>query len=437
METEAVYPDWSGLPEELILMVMQALGIPDLLRAGAVCPSWRAAGADLRRARFPITDPSPCLLYSAAAAADDPDTATVYNPSTGAAFKVRLPAPPFRSRHVVGSGHGWVITADEESNLQVVNPLTGAQVDLPPAATIHNVRPSYDDQGRPIYNLFGDHASPVSRRELRTLYYYRVYLSCSPSAGTACFVLLVHREEGQISYARVGDGRWTHIRTASVLPPGCGYYSAAYNDKDGLFYLLTCDHCIYTLDLSAAPPAVSAAATIRKISKGVKGMFDPIAEATRYAQWGDLVLTPWGDILLVWRDKECRELDSPVHVPAGFEHEVTRPFHETYTQDILLYKVGVNGRKKLVEIGGTDLRGHALFLGFNSSMCLSTKDFPLLKPNCAYLTDDSWESISLNMFGCRDVGIWNFETQTLEEMKPVDAWLNWPQPIWITPSLLS
>ncbi|CAO2142214.1 unnamed protein product [Urochloa humidicola] len=423
METAAVYRDWSALPVDLILMVMQAVDLPDLLRAGAVCPSWRAAYSEIRRVRFPITNSSPCLLYSAVA--DPDDTATVYNPSSGAAFKVRLPPPAFRGRHVVGSGHGWIITADEDSNLQTLNPLTGAQVDLPPAAALHNVEPCSDG-----YNISGGEEDVrVSRRQLRIEYYYRAYLSCSPSAGTACAVLLVHRPEGKISFGRVGDDRWTHISTASLLPPGCGYYSAAYNDKDGLFYLLTCDHCVYTLDLNVAP------VVIRKIAEGVTGMFDPIADATRYSQWGDIVLTPWGDILLVWRLKDWRQQSSPVHIPAGFyEHEVPRPYDETYTEDVLMYKVSANGRK-LVQIGGANLQGHALFLGFSASMCLSTKEFPLLKLNCAYLTDDSYETICINMFGCRDVGIWNFETQTLADMKPVDAWLNWPQPIWITPSL--
>ncbi|CAO2149475.1 unnamed protein product [Urochloa humidicola] len=367
METAAAYRDWSALPVELILMVMRAVDIPDLLRAGAVCPTWRAAYSEIRHARFPITNSSPCLLYSAAA--DDPDTATVYNPSTGDAFKVRLPSPEFRRRHVVGSGHGWIIAADEDSNLQAVNPLTGAQVDLPPATTLHNVEPSSDG-----YNLSGgeDHIQ-VSRRQLRIQYYYRAYLSCSPSAGAACTVLLVHRPEGKISFARVGDGRWTHIRTASLLPPGYGYYSAAYNDNDGLFYLLNCDHSVYTLDLNAAP--VVSAAAIRKIAEGVTGMFDPIADDTRYAQWGDIVLTPWGDILLVWRCKDSRRLSSPVHIPAGFENEVPRPYHETYTEEVLIYKAAVNGQE-LVKIGSSGLREHALFLGFNASMCLSTKEFP-------------------------------------------------------------
>jgi hypothetical protein len=136
---EAAHPDWSGLLEDLLAMVMRSLDIIDLFHAGAVCTSWYAAYSAVRRVRIPIKDAAPCLLYSCAD--DDADTATLYSPSGGVAFKVRLLAPSFRSRHVVGSAHGWVVTADEASNLQALNPLTGAQVDLPPVTGFHHVEP--------------------------------------------------------------------------------------------------------------------------------------------------------------------------------------------------------------------------------------------------------------------------------------------------------
>ncbi|TVT99840.1 hypothetical protein EJB05_54769, partial [Eragrostis curvula] len=86
---------------------------------------------------------------------------------------------------------------------------------------------------------------------------------------------------------------------------------------------------------------------------------------------------------------------------------------EAYTDSILLFKVDVDDQK-LVNMNAGDLRDHALFLGFNASMCLPTKDFPGLKPNCAYVTNESWRQDFLTKFGSQDVGIWNFETKILE-----------------------
>ncbi|KAL6658499.1 hypothetical protein ACP70R_004085 [Stipagrostis hirtigluma subsp. patula] len=427
MEATA-YPDWSGLPQDLMATVMRALDIPDLFSAGAVCGPWRAAYSAVRGVRVPITDASPCLLYSCAA--DDAGTATMYSPSSGASFKVPLPAPAFRARYVVGSGHGWVVAADEASNLQLLNPLTGAQVDLPPVTGLHHIESSLDDHGRLVaYNVYGEYPHPETphpydTKKLRLILYCRAYLSCSPSAGAAaaCITLLLHRGDGDLSFARVGDGRWTHVAESGSVPlrQSSGYRSAAYNSSDSLFYLLSYDCSIYTLDLNGASPALS------KILQGDARRDDP----TR-----SIVFAPWGDILQACRWIETR--DNPGQVPAELAHEVVNPNAETYTDEIELYRVDA-GVQKWVKMSSTELRGYAMFLGFNSTLMLSTEDFPMLKPNCAYVTDDSWENICINMYGCREVGIWNFEKQALEilgDVQSVHSWLNWPPPVWITPSL--
>ncbi|KAL6653997.1 hypothetical protein ACP70R_007462 [Stipagrostis hirtigluma subsp. patula] len=421
----AAYPDWSSLPDDLVATVMRALAIPDLLRAMAVCGSWRAAGSDVRRVRFPITDASPCLLYSCAA--DDADTATLCSISAGAAFKLRLPPPALRTRYVIGSGYGWVVAVNEFSNLQAFNPLTGAQVDLPPATGLDFVESSSDDQGRLVYNLlydFRDYREVYNPRELRLHLYYQVHLSCSPSAGSDCIVLLLHKHSGELSFARIGDDRWTWISTDfENVPLDSGYRTVAYNKNDGLFYVLSTSCFLCALDLNGPSPV--AKLIIR-----------------RDADWDDptrsyFVFAPWGDILLVARFMELRRLTTPIQVPPEHAEEVHNLFSESSTYEMLIFKLDVDAQK-LVEISCSELRDHALFLGFNSAVMLSTKDFPRVKPNCAYLTDDNWEQIIGNMYSSREVGIWNFETQELEsldDLQSIHPWLNWPPPIWIAPSL--
>ncbi|EAY93126.1 hypothetical protein OsI_14932 [Oryza sativa Indica Group] len=250
----AAAADWTSLPDDILFLVMRQLGIPDLLNAGAVCSSWRPTYSSLR---LPITDKSPCLLYScdADADADDDDVATVYSPSSGATFKLRLPAPAFRRRYMVGSDHGWVATADELSNLQV------------------------------------------------------------------------------------------------------------------------------------------------------------------------------------WRCRDPRWVDTPVRFPLEDCDDVYDPCQELYTDEILLFKVDIDGQK-LVKMDS--LEDYVLFMGFNSSVCLSAKDFPNLKAGCAYLADDAYEEICVNKHTWRELGIWNFKSETLESFgdpPSVLPWLNWPPPIWITPSI--
>lgn len=263
----AAYRDWSALPDDLLLTVMESLAIPDLFRAGTACASWYAAYSIARRARIPIRDSAPCLLYSGEGD-DDPSTATLYSPSSGDCFRVRLPDPPLRSRALVGSAHGWLVTADEQSNLHLVNPLTGAQVALPPVTALHHVESFVDEEGNIVYSVdeslgpddpeanlpefeeLADREVPVEypAEKLRLFMYHRVILSCSPSAGRKCVALLVHRPDGMISFARPGDERWTHINRDT------GYTDALYNKNDGLFYLLSFDGSICALDLSGSSP---------------------------------------------------------------------------------------------------------------------------------------------------------------------------------------
>lgn len=426
----AAYRDWSALPDDLLLTVMESLAIPDLFRAGTACASWYAAYSIARRARIPIRDSAPCLLYSGEGD-DDPSTATLYSPSSGDCFRVRLPDPPLRSRALVGSAHGWLVTADEQSNLHLVNPLTGAQVALPPVTALHHVESFVDEEGNIVYSVdeslgpddpeanlpefeeLADREVPVEypAEKLRLFMYHRVILSCSPSAGRKCVALLVHRPDGMISFARPGDERWTHINRDT------GYTDALYNKNDGLFYLLSFDGSICALDLSGSSPVA------RNIVK-------------KNTQWDNpskyIVLAPWGDLLEVWR---LRDFDEPDEIPECSSAEFEDRSDKWLTEEIMLYKVDID-KQKLVKI--SSIGDHALFLGFNSVVCLPTNKFPMLKPDCAYLSDEFYEEICVKRHNWREIGIWDLKScklQSLGDVESLHAWRNWPSPIWITPSL--
>jgi hypothetical protein len=420
----AVIPDWSRLPEDLILVVMKKLDIPaELFRAGTVCSSWYAAYSTARRVRIPIKDTAPCLLYSCQAD-DDPSAAALYSPSTGACFRIRLPDPPLRGRALVGSAHGWLVAADDESNLHLVNPLTGTQLALPPVTGLHHAESFLDHQGNLMYNLQESldldtvQEGPVSypARRLRHFLYRRVIVSCSPSMGRRCIVLLLHRPDGQLSFARLGDARWTKVACSDSLKWNIGYRDALYNDKDGLFYLLGCDCSITTLDLHGSLPPVA-----REIIKGSTLWDDP----TKY-----IVLAPWGDLLEVWRVRFMEEPTTTAKSSMELPSKVV-------TEEFWIYKVDTD-EQKLVRI--MSIGDHALFLGFNSALCLSTKDFPTLRPDCAYLTDDFHEETCTHEHNWREIGIWDFKTksytmESLGDVQSLHPWMNWPSPIWVTPSI--
>jgi hypothetical protein len=136
--------DWTELPADLLVRIFGTLQIPDLLSSGSVCRSWRCSHLEARRFRLCSPHQSPCLVYSAADR--DHGTATLHHLNTDKLCHVTLPDPAFRSRYVMSSSHGWLVTADERSNLILVNPVTGAQIVMPPPETMPNVELRYSEE---------------------------------------------------------------------------------------------------------------------------------------------------------------------------------------------------------------------------------------------------------------------------------------------------
>ncbi|TVU25157.1 hypothetical protein EJB05_27642, partial [Eragrostis curvula] len=439
---DGILPDWTELPEEILVSLMGELQIPDLVRSGAVCASWQSAYAAFRRLRLPSPRQPPCLLYSCDAFGRD--AAALYCPSTGATFRVPVPEPlPIRCLSPIGSAHGWLVVADEVSNLHLLNPLTGVRVALPPITTLHNVEDdvSLDEEGNSVYNLHekpgndDDPAVPIPVGKARDCMYDRAALSCSPSMGRDCVILLLHLPHYELSFARPGDKQWTWISPGerTGLRQSKLYRDVAYNNKDGLFYVVNADDSIYTLDLKGPSPVAKR-----------------IMPALRHGDQPDryLIHTPWGDLLQAWRFR-C-EYHPPTQVGSEAEDEPSSQIEseteedddlfaevedepssqteseteedddlfadtlvELRTEKVELYKVNIH-EKKLVQLDGVG--DHALFLGYNGSLCLPVANFPGLKPNTAYIMDDSTEFMNFFKRNQRDIGLWDIEHQSFQSL---------------------
>jgi len=95
-----------------------------------------------------------------------------------------------------------------------------------------------------------------------------------------------------------------------------------------------------------------------------------------------------------------------------------------------VYKVDFD-RKKLIQM--ESLGDHALFLGGNHSICLSSVDVPEVRGNCIYFCDDCFD-----LPRSRDhehLGVYNMEDGIFEANFPIDIRSSWQRPIWIRPSL--
>jgi hypothetical protein len=122
---------WSDLPEDLVLIVLAALDVPNLISSAADCTSWRDA---CNTFGLPVLKQAPCLLYACEQYGSN--DAALYCPSTDATFRVPFPGPPHDKRGFVFSCNGWVFAADEVGNPYIFNPMTGVQAALPRVQTL-------------------------------------------------------------------------------------------------------------------------------------------------------------------------------------------------------------------------------------------------------------------------------------------------------------
>ncbi|CAO2174447.1 unnamed protein product [Urochloa humidicola] len=147
---------------------------------------------------------------------------------------------------------------------------------------------------------------------------------------------------------------------------------------------------------------------------------------------------PCGLLLLVTR-RWRRSGETPAGISSGHgEGEECADQKHVITTGIQIDMIDVDRfRMERLEAGPRD---HALFLGSNSALYLPIKCLPpsLSAPNRAYLTDDVDGDTFQSPISRRDVGVWDFGSGSMDKLGnvwPLRPWLDFPAPIWITPSI--
>ncbi|WVZ78658.1 hypothetical protein U9M48_026337 [Paspalum notatum var. saurae] len=416
----------SELPDGILMQIFAALDVPDLVRAGSVCSAWHAAYTCLCTLGRWKQQQTPCILYTAKSLGES--AAGLYSLAEKKTYTLAaLPDPPIRSRHFIGSAYGWIVTADERSELHLLNPITGDQIELPSITTIESVTPVYDEKGAiKEYSswcpLPGRHGQPsnYSLRKLRDTFFDKVFLSSDPSTGDY-IVALIHSPYYQFSFVRSGDDCWTSLPLHDEFP-----HFADCIFKDDLMYAVTVSGKIHVFNFSG--PVVKQKAVLDR-------MRDYWFERVY------IVETPCGDLLQIWSDidqiddgadpepepellEENEDFSEPDDMPDEYE-----PCRH-YCTPFKLFKVDL-AANKLVDVNS--LGDSVLFLGQNQTFCLNAKEHPQLKANCVYFTDtDEDATMRKNMI--RDVGVLNLCDRSKEKIVSPQIWSNWPSPMWITPN---
>ncbi|KAF8718136.1 hypothetical protein HU200_025623 [Digitaria exilis] len=296
---EVVVGKFAELPQEILLDIFALLDTPDLVRAGSVCGSWNSAYSSIcsfGQCKWPQT---PCLIYTSESA--DDNVAFLHSLAEKRVYKLTLPEPPIHRRYLIGSSNGWLVTADERSEMHLVNPITSEQISLPSVTTIEQVTPILDENGILCKYWFSMHTADsvlgpsctYSLSTLRDHLFHKAHLFFDTSTESY-MVVLIHNPFGQLSFARLGDEKWTW------LPPHSNFEDCIY--KDNLLYAVTLLGQIITFDVSGSVVTTKIIMD-RKDSYGVERVY--------------IVQDPLGDLLLVrrpevWLDTAFKALGSPV-----------------------------------------------------------------------------------------------------------------------------
>ncbi|KAM3277484.1 hypothetical protein ACQJBY_045399 [Aegilops geniculata] len=236
------YRDWSSLPEELLEHIGKMLNSRrDAFKFRSMCPGWRAA--------LPFTKFFAPMLMMLPFCPNSPDIAvTFFTAADSGETTFTRNLPSLRGKTLHGSSHGWLALVDEAGYVTLLNPLTGATVELPPADE-RVLAASYSHYTFPDGNwvilpaVRGQHEW-VRLEEMKKSEIFReiVLSSSSPGSGD-CVAMAALAESSIVAFCRVGvDATWMLLDTnvpkscvTSVVHFGGSRFLAIFNGHSGRF----------------------------------------------------------------------------------------------------------------------------------------------------------------------------------------------------------
>ncbi|XP_043692876.1 F-box protein At2g26160-like [Telopea speciosissima] len=364
---------WSLLQEDIVELIAKKLTfILDFTRFSAVCRSWKLDESKRKR----LLAPQLPLLMLIEGVKDGGMTCNYYSLPEDKIFEFKLPEA--HGNRCVGSTDGWVVTVDECFKMQLLNPFTGAQIQLPSQATFEDQYPEDD----------------FTQEELCDLTVSKAILSSNPSSSNnECVVLAIHGYWRSLGFARPGDEAWTPVKSKILFFEDAIYYK-------GNFYAINATEGVFLVDIGIKPKTKRIARPVREASDCDIGY-----------------LVEWcGELLQVLRMMEDLDPDGPEHRTLGFR----------------VFKLDFS-KKKWEEV--KSLGHHALFLGWNTSISLTAANFHGIKENCIYFSDVTYSCyFTSEILLEKDIGIFHMKDESIEPLHTGQTYRFPAPPLWVIPN---
>ncbi|CAO2180026.1 unnamed protein product [Urochloa humidicola] len=199
----SLLPDWTSLPKELLECIVKRLASGhDAASFRSACSPWRAA--------VPFVAFGPLLLLPFD---PDSDTVTFYRVPEEEAFSLKLPEA--RGKAPCGTSCGWLALMDEAAAVTLLNPFTGARVELPPADERVAAAASLERVSKVRDRWVLRSGDAVKLEDMRRVFFQEIVLSAPPDhAGGECVAMAVLASSTEVAFCRVGvDSAWALLDT--------------------------------------------------------------------------------------------------------------------------------------------------------------------------------------------------------------------------------
>ncbi|KAM0932984.1 putative F-box-like domain superfamily protein [Dioscorea sansibarensis] len=310
VEPTGAMADYANLHRVILQTILKYLSFLECVRFGAVCSHWFEVVKE--RNYFPWL-----LFY-------DIDFPMLYNILEKTVYQIEI--PELHGRHCVGFSHGWLITINSILDINLLNPFSKAQVNLPLLPFYWSVN-------------------------CTDIIIYKAVISSDPSKSFNYAVAAIFNCNYNLGFWKPGDREWTMINSKFMLEDIIWY--------NGAFYVVgkNSQVCRVEFDMNNELKEI---ATQDKNNLHKKKMY---------------MVDFMGDLLLIYR----------MTYPIGYNVINTTEFHRT--KCFMLFKL-VSEENQFVEL--ENINDHVLFLGSNYAMLIPTTTMEdKIKSNMIYFCDDN------------------------------------------------
>ncbi|XP_043697714.1 F-box protein At2g17690-like [Telopea speciosissima] len=421
----------SQIPEELLVMIMQRLTLPDMIRFGCVCSSWRSVSAPARHGKLPWL----MLPYDTREGNGAYGFFSLYNRQF---YKLQLPEAA--GARIFGSSHGWLVTVHPESGIHLLHPFSRVRLQLPSLSTFPAVLDTfYSNEGDLIYVLRSSKGCRAAYgfKWMRDAYIGKFALSSSPSSSSLdCIVVATYGERRKLAFCRPGDNRWTALKTPWDSYEDIVFHKGRLCALDLQRRLVACDIGYASKVYEIMPPS--------SISCG--------------SQW-EYLMSCAGELIMILRDvKWLSDSDDPGAgrrcscALSGYDamdiadgdsddhyNNANTNNKDSTDNDILLcktigfrvYKLDFNSRRwiRVRSLGNT-----MVFLCESNLFSLPARHFNRNRGDHIYFIDDSCDTYTTeHREGVYELCAFKMVDQTIEPYFRTDNQMNMPAPIWVVP----